>query len=208
MNSALKSPRVLLPAAALCLALGIALAVPPQGRQGMVDFSPPDEDICIVPPARVMAATPYDPASGLAIHDARPVPPEARCPVCGMYPARHPRWAAQLIFADGAAHFFDSPVDLFLFLQDPARYDSARSTEAPVALYVTDFAAGGWVDARQALFVDGSQVRGPMRGADLPAFASRADAEAFIAANGGELRSFDAIGPALIAALRDLNHAH
>ena len=57
-----------------------------------------EADFCVVAPP-----TPYDPALGLALTAARAVPVGARCPVCGMYPARSPDWAAQVIFANGDA---------------------------------------------------------------------------------------------------------
>jgi copper chaperone NosL len=171
-------------------------------------FEPPAEDICIVQPTRVSQPHPYDPASGLGLLEARPVPPDARCPVCGMYPARFPRWAAQIIFADGATHFFDSPVDLFMFLAEPARFDSARSGADATALHVADFDSGRWLDARRAVFVLGSRVRGPMRGPDLPAFADATAAEAFAAANGGRTLHFAEIDPAIVGKLRDANHSH
>lgn len=168
-------------------------------------FAPPAEDVCIVPPPRVSQPHPYDPASGLGLLEARPVPPDARCPVCGMYAARFPRWAAQIIFADGATHFFDSPVDLFMFLAEPARFDSAR---AVAALHVTDFDSGRWLDARRAVFVLGSKARGQMRGPDLPAFADTTAAEAFAVANGGRTLHFAEIDPAIVGKLRDANHSH
>ena len=171
-------------------------------------FEPPAEDICIVAPTRVSQPHPYDPASGLGLLEARPVPPDARCPVCGMYPARFPRWAAQIIFADGATHFFDSPVDLFMFLAEPARFDSARSGADAAALHVADFDSGRWLDARRAVFVLGAKVRGPMRGPDLPAFADTTAAAAFAAANGGRTLHFAEIDPAIVSKLRDANHRH
>lgn len=198
---------LLLATGAACAAIAGALLWPQAGRSA-ADFTPPAEDICIVPPVRAIAAIPHDPASGLGIHDARPVPPAARCPVCGMYPARFPAWAAQLIFADGAAHFFDSAVDLFLFLADPATFDAGRRREDVAALYVTDFASRGWVDARRAHFVAGSDARGPMRGADLPAFASTAAAAAFAAERGGRVIGFDAVDADLLTSLRGANHVH
>lgn len=178
------------------------------GARPTVAFEPPAEDICIVPPARVAAPHAYDPASGLAMHDARPVPADARCAVCGMYPARFPQWAAQIIFEDGAAHFFDSPVDLFLFLAEPARFDATHRADDAAALYVADFRSGRWLDAHEAVFVIDSRIRGPMRGPDLPAFADVAAAESFIAEQGGRSLRFGDIEPATVAGLRDANHRH
>src|SRR5690606_33954239 len=108
--------RLLLAASVACAAAAGALSWQYAANRPALAFEPPAEDICIVPPVRTIAAIPYDPTTGLAMLAPRPVPVEARCPVCGMYPSRFARWAAQVIFADGAAHFFDSPVDVFLFL--------------------------------------------------------------------------------------------
>lgn len=170
-------------------------------------FDPSTEDLCIVMPARVAPARAWDPSSSVDRLAARPVPPDARCPVCGMYPARHPKWAAQLIFDDGAVHFFDSPVDLFIFLADPGQFDPARADSAAAAMHVSDFSGVGWLEARYAHYVKGSSARGPMRGADLPAFGDPDAARAFAAQHGGEVIGFGAIDAGTIATLRDANHA-
>lgn len=199
--------RLLLGAALLSVGTAGALFWRHARRPG-VDFEPPFEDICIVPPARVSEPHPYDPASGLGIHDPRPIPADARCPVCGMYPARFPRWAAQIIFQDGSTHFFDSPVDLFIFLAEPKRFDSSRTGADAAALYVADFDTGSWLDAHQAVFVIDSAARGPMRGPDLPAFPSMETAQRFIDSRGGRALGFDHIDASVVAGLRDANHAH
>lgn len=175
----------------------------PHAQAAGADFAPPDGDICIVRPALPLAGAehPYDPASGLAMHAARPVPAAARCAVCGMYPARHPAWATQVIYADGKAWFFDSAVDMVLFLDAPRRYTGGRDPGAVAARYVSDHAAGGgWVEADAAWFVLGSVVRGPMRGPDLPAFATRAAAETFAAAHGGRVLRFAELDARAVAA--------
>ena len=43
----------------------------------------PEAEVCLDAPPSA-----YDPASGLALSAARPIPVDARCPVCGMSPAR------------------------------------------------------------------------------------------------------------------------
>ena len=159
----------------------------------------PEPDVCIVAPP-----TPYDPASGLPVMTARPVPPDARCPVCGMYPARAPEWAAQLIFANGNAHFFDSPLSFFLYLRDVERYSPGMDAEQIAALYVTDASVRGalrWIDARTAFYVHGSDARGPMRAGNLPAFATRAAAQAFVTQRGGRVLEFEGVDAALVAQL-------
>lgn len=181
-------------AAALAIAATIAL-LPPGGRT--IRKPEPTNDFCVVAPA-----TPYDPASGLALYEPRPIPAEARCPVCGMYPARFPRWAAQILFRDGAAQYFDSPLDLFVFLQRVERYNRSYTLNDVAASFVTDFESGQWIELQNAFFVRGSAVPGPMRGADLPAFASRAAADGFIRRRrGGQVLTFTQVTPELIRSL-------
>jgi nitrous oxide reductase accessory protein NosL len=198
---------LLLGSAAACVVAASTLFWQYAARQNGIEFAPPDEDICIVPPARVSAAHPYDAASGLAMYDARPIPADARCPVCGMYPARFPRWAAQIIFKDGSAHFFDSPVDLFMFLEEPKRFDATHTAEDAAAMYVADHRSGTWLEARQAAFVIDSSARGPMRGPDLPAFADLAAAQAFVAERGGRALAFDEVDRSVMNGLRSSTHA-
>ena len=163
-----------------------------------------DPDVCVVAPP-----TPYDPASGLPLQSARPVPADVRCPVCGMYPARSPDWAAQVIFSNGDAQFFDSPLSLFMYLNDVARYSPGRNADDIVARYVTDVSSKSWTDAGSAFYVHGSSAKGPMRAGNLPAFASRGAAQQFAAQRGGEVRAFGAIAPALVEQLGgQASHSH
>ena len=166
-----------------------------------------EPEVCVVAPP-----LPHDPASGLALHAPRPVTADARCPVCGMFPARAPDWAAQIIFDDGDAHFFDSPLSLFMYLHDMARYGAGRQAQQIVAQYVTDAGSpplspdgtapkSRWIDARTAFYVHGSSAKGPMRAGNLPAFASREAAQAFAASRGGVVLAFDGIDAPLIARL-------
>lgn len=156
----------------------------------------PESDVCLVAPP-----TPYNPASGLALKAARPVPADARCPVCGMYPARAPAWAAQVIFTNGDAQFFDSPLSLFMYLNDVARFSPGRSAGDIVARYVTDFGSRRMLDAASAFYVVGSSAKGPMRAGNLPAFASERAARAFAEQRGGEVRAFAKIDAALVQRL-------
>ena len=206
MKSAGMMRGVLLGGAALCIATASALSWQYATKPG-VDFSPAPEDICIVPPSRASTAFAWNPASGLGKYEARPAPADARCPVCGMYPARFPNWVAQIIFEDGSAHFFDSPVDLLIFLQDPGRFDTEHKTADIAKRYVVDHRSGEWLDAGKASFVLGSSARGPMRGADLPAFATAAEAAAFVAQRGGRVVMLEDIDADTLARLRDASHA-
>ena len=159
----------------------------------------PGDDVCLVAPP-----TPYDPASGLPATAARAVPAEARCPVCGMFPARAPEWAAQVIFTQGEAHFFDSPLSLFMYLHDVARYSPGRSMQDIAAVYAHDSARrddAAWIDARSAFYVHGSNAKGPMRAGNLPAFATQEAAQAFAQRRGGQVLAFRQVDAALVATL-------
>jgi len=184
---------------ALALAGGLWAAPAVRGAWPRPKAPALEPDVCLVAPPSA-----YDPASGLPPEAARAVPPGARCPVCGMYPARAPQWAAQLIFRNGDAHFFDSPLSLFMYLHDMARYSPGRSAGDVAALYVTDSAqpaTPAWTPARQAFYVHGSNAVGPMRAGNLPGFADRGAAQRFAAQRGGQVLEFARIDAALVAAL-------
>ena len=161
-------------------------------------------EVCVVAPP-----TPYDPKSGLGLHAPRSVPADARCPVCGMYPARAREWAAQVIFDNGDTQFFDSPLSLFIYLQDVGHYTRGRQVSEIAASYVSDADSGAWIRATDAVYVSGSSTVGPMRAGNLPAFSSAAGAQRFASARGGLLLEARQISPQL---LQDLNgrrrHAH
>ena len=155
-----------------------------------------EPEVCVVAPP-----LPHDPASGRALHAPRPVPADARCPVCGMFPARQPLWAGQAVYRDGAAHFFDSPVDLMQFLTAVERYSAGRSAADVHTSWVTDAAGRGWVELTKAWFVHGSDALGPMRRGDLPAFADEAGAAEFASRRGGRVLTFEAVTPAILKSL-------
>lgn len=114
---------------------------------------------------------------------AAPVFPSPRphdlCPVCGMVVSKYPAWTASVQYRDGHVHFFDGAKDLFKYLRDLPRYAPDHRSDAIVAIGVTEYYGLTRIDARQAWFVIGSDVLGPM-GHELIPLASRADAEEFL----------------------------
>ncbi len=167
------------------------------------DATLPD-DLCLTAPTFS-----YDPASGLPLQAAREVPPEARCPVCGMFPARQRRWAAQVIFDNGDVQYLDSPLSLFLYLQRVPRYTAGQSAARIAASYVTDLDTGAWTPAEQAWYVHGSRQMGPMRSGNLPAFATLDQARAFAAREDGEWLTAAHLRQGLPASLQRLApHTH
>ncbi len=139
---------------------------------------------------------------------ARAVPADARCPVCGMYPARFPKWAAQLALRDGSVRFFDSPREFFVFVDRVSRGRAPVAAGDVMVAWVTDYPGNGWVQAGAAWYVQGSKVTGPMRVDALPAFARRESADAFVANNGGRVLSFSEAAAAVVAAPAAGHHHH
>lgn len=163
-------------------------------------------DFCVLAPPQ-----PYDAGSGLGLLQPRPIPADARCPVCGMFPARTPEWAAQVIFDDGATQFFDSPVSMLIYLMDVGRFARGRRDTEVAARLVRDSRGsraqpGDWIDAMRAVFVMGSNALGPMRTGNLPAFANQAAARDFARRRGGQCVEFTQIPPALIRQLDARSH--
>lgn len=162
-----------------------------------------EDEYCVVAPP-----TPFNPAWGVGPTEPRPIPPDARCPVCGMFPARNPDWAAQVIFRDGATQYFDSPLTLWTYLHDVGRYASGRSASDIVARWVTDGSSRRWIAADTAFYVHGSNALGPMRAGNLPPFATREAAQAFAQRRGGDVLRAEQIRPELIERLmRPHRHA-
>ncbi|MBI3283572.1 MAG: nitrous oxide reductase accessory protein NosL [Burkholderiales bacterium] len=187
--------------AAWLLVAGVALAGclqlrPWRGTQADAARLAVVGEVCVVAPPQA-----WDPGSGLTIHAPRPVPKDARCPVCGMYPARAEEWAAQTIFQNGDTQFFDSPLTLFLYLQDVGRYSRGRQAGEIAASYVRDADSGRWLNAQTALYVHGSDAVGPMRAGNLPAFSDTASAKNFAARRGGTVLTAAQIGPQLLQEL-------
>lgn len=158
-----------------------------------------DMDFCVTSPAVA-----HDAASGLAPDAPRLPPADTRCPVCGMFPARYPRWAAQVIYTDHHAHFFDSPVDLFQFLRSVERHRPGFSRADILSIWVSDARAEAppqWLPLESAWLVHGASVNGPMRTPDLPAFASQAEAESFAREHGGQALAAAAISDEIVRSL-------
>lgn len=117
----------------------------------------------------------------------------SRCPVCGMLVGRHLDWLAQIVLAEDEVLWFDGAKDLFRFLLDPeGPPTAARAREVGVAFF-TGYYDRKPIRARDAHFVIGSDVLGPM-GAELVPLASREEAEEFLRDHGGSgILGFDEV---------------
>jgi len=103
-----------------------------------------------------------------------------KCPVCGMFVAKYPRWAAQIFY--GEKHFsFDGVKDLMKFYFEPQKWGaySAYTQDKISKILVTDYYSQKAIDATKAFYVVGSDVYGPM-GAEFIPFYSQNDAKNFL----------------------------
>ncbi len=110
------------------------------------------------------------------------VPEGAKCPVCGMFVSKYPRWAA-MIEINGHKHYFDGVKDMmkYYIFDGDFPYDRKKITQ----IEVTDFYTLEAIPARFAWFVYDSKLYGPM-GRELIPFRTEAAAKNFMADHGGE----------------------
>ncbi len=129
--------------------------------------------------AVLLLLTALSPGGGAAPVDTPNPAPTDTCPVCGMFVAKYPDWIATVRYQDGHAHHFDGAKDLFKYLLDLPKWAPGHQAGQIARIAVTDYYSVTRIDARQAWYVIGSDVLGPM-GHELVPFATREDADAFL----------------------------
>jgi len=133
--------------------------------------------------------------------DVPPPAPEDTCPVCGMFVAKYPEWAATVLYKDGHAHHFDGAKDLFKYLLDLPKWAPGHRAEDIRTIGVTEYYGLTPIDARAAFYVIGSDVLGPM-GHELIPLETRDDAQEFLRDHKGTaILEFDAITPEVLKGL-------
>lgn len=119
----------------------------------------------------------------------------AKCPVCGMFVAKYPKWVAQIFYKSSEVLSFDGVKDLMKFYFNPSKwgsYDYAKKENIDKIL-VTEYYTQKAIDAKEAFYVIRSDVFGPMGNEFIP-FISEDDAKNFIKDHGGKKAlSFDEI---------------
>ena len=124
-----------------------------------------------------------------------------RCPVCGMFVAKYDNWITQVRHADGSILFFDGMKDLFVYYFAP-RQHGGTAPESISEIWAKDYYTLQWINAREAFFVVGSDVYGPMGHEFIP-FASSRAAEAFLKDHHGkEILPFDAVTEDRVQSMR------
>ena len=127
---------------------------------------------------------------------------QTRCTVCGMFVSKYPNWLAQIQYEDaGQTNFFDGVKDMMAFYFNPEQYGGAPRDKIS-EIFVKDYYSLKWLPGKDAFYVVGSDVYGPM-GHELIPFATREAAESFSKDHHGEeILIFNEITPKLIESLR------
>jgi nitrous oxide reductase accessory protein NosL len=107
-----------------------------------------------------------------------------KCPVCGMFTYKYPRWAAQIFYEENGkkVHWsFDGVKDLIKFYFDPMRWGDYKiaKKENISKILVTDYYSQKGIDGTQAYYVIRSNVYGPMGHEFIP-FEYEDDAKTFM----------------------------
>jgi copper chaperone NosL len=141
---------------------------------------------CSAPPARQSATLP---------------PANAKCPVCGMFVAKYTNWVSALAFKDGTSVYFDGPKDLLAYYLDMKKFDPARSPADVAAVQVKNYYDLSAIDGREAFYVIGSDVTGPMGNEAVP-FRQQGDAAQFLRDHDGKrVVRFGEVTPELLKTL-------
>jgi len=124
-----------------------------------------------------------------------------RCPVCGMFVYKYPKWVARIVFQSGESFFYDGAKDMFKHIFDTAKYTPGQSADKIQSIYVTDYYEVELIDAKTAFYVIGSDVLGPM-GHELLPFKDQQAAQEFLEDHKGKtILRFQDVTPAVIESL-------
>jgi len=129
------------------------------------------------------------------------VPDDAKCPVCGMFVAKYPKWAASITINE-TTYYFDGVKDMmkYYIFDGNFVYDRSAISEILVGDYYTLDA----MDAKEAFYVVDSNVYGPM-GRELIPFKTLQKAETFMQEHKGKkLVRFNEVTAKMLMALDDI----
>lgn len=119
---------------------------------------------------------------------------EDKCPVCGMFVYKYPRWAAKIEYGD-KYYFFDGIKDMMKYYFEHQKGISH--------LLVQDYYTEKTLDGLKVYFVYGSDVYGPM-GNEFLAFETKEAAKRFLLDHKGKaVISFEEITEDLVYSLDD-----
>jgi len=110
------------------------------------------------------------------------VPKEAKCPVCGMFVSKYPKWSTRVIIK-GKKFYFDGVKDMMKYYIFDSDFPYNR--EEIEQMEVSNFYTLNTIPAKEAFYVMGSDIYGPM-GNELIPFSTKTEAENFMKDHKGE----------------------
>lgn len=126
------------------------------------------------------------------------VPESAKCPVCGMFVAKYPKWAASITHG-GKTYYFDGVKDMMKYYIFDGNFPYDR--KAITSMMVTNYYTLEAIKAKQAFYVYDANVYGPM-GRELIPFKTLKEARVFNDEHlGKKIIKFDEITDTMVMAL-------
>ena len=123
---------------------------------------------------------------------------EAKCPVCGMFVSKYPKWVAQIKINSKDTHSFDGVKDMMKFYFNPNKFSHNHSKQDISKILVTDYYSLNAINAKKAYYVIGSNIYGPM-GKELIPFKTKKEANDFSKDHyGKKILSFDEITESIL----------
>ena len=120
----------------------------------------------------------YDPALAANKEKMIKVTKDTKCPVCGMFVQKYPKWIAQIEVLQKHSHYFDGVKDMMKFYFNPSKFKHNHKVEDISKILVTDYYTLNAIDAKSAYYVVGSNIYGPM-GEELIPFKTKKEADNF-----------------------------
>jgi len=131
------------------------------------------------------------------------VPPKSKCPVCGMFVTKYPKWVSTLQINE-KIHYFDGVKDMMKFYVFDVDFPYDRSKIKEIK--VMDFYTLKAINAQEAFYVLGSDIYGPMGNEFIP-FQSEKGAKNFLKDHHAEeIIRFQEITPKRIMALDGIEY--
>jgi len=135
----------------------------------------------------------YNPILGNDKSNTLEIPKDAKCPVCGMFVSKFPKWASKIETTNGHTHYFDGVKDMMKFYFNSAKYGHNHTKNEMSKIGVTDYYSLELIDARNAFYIVGSNIYGPM-GEELIPFKDEIQAKKFMTDHfGKKLLKFEEI---------------
>jgi nitrous oxide reductase accessory protein NosL len=131
------------------------------------------------------------------------VPSDAKCPVCGMFVAKYPKWTALMII-DGKKLYFDGVKDMMKYYIFDG--DFVYNRDLITQMSVSDYYTLKEIDAKDAYYVIDSNIYGPM-GNELIPFGDKKSALEFLNEHhGSKVIRFEDISDKIVLKLDGLEY--